>query len=80
MIVETEIKRQSLQCTLDNGIIVHISFNKDYMHINFSGTEIPMKVSSSVHSSELPSLKVGNIVQVAYTPDEWANRMAKYFQ
>jgi len=58
-IIKTEIREESIEVELENGVVVHMAFNPDYIHMNFSFEE---------YLSIKPQLAAANIVNIDYKP------------
>lgn len=67
-IVETKVTSYGVDIKLSNGVSFSVSVNPDYLHLHFSGTKVPMIVSSNVYSPEIPSLTTSNFVEIKYEP------------
>lgn len=69
-IVQTKVTDTTIEFTLDNGVTVLISSNPEYLHLSFSGADIPMKVGPYHHAPYNLSAVVSNILDVSYKPME----------
>lgn len=67
-IVKTEVINSGVTVTLANGVTVYLNSNKDYFHLSFSGTELPMKATAFAHDDNVPSLEIANYVDIVYKP------------
>jgi hypothetical protein len=68
-IVKTEVTLFGVTISLWNGVTVYLNSNKDHIHLSFSGTELPVKVTPFAHSgNDLPSLEIANYVDIVYKP------------
>lgn len=66
-IVETKVTSSEVVLTLRSGVSIHLSSNlPNYIHLSFSGTEVPMEVGIANHLPEVPTLKVPNYVNIYY--------------
>ena len=62
-----EITEYGLKVALDNGVVVQIAFNQDYVFLNFSGTEVPP-----------PKVELcGNTLSIPYVRNDWAKDRAE---
>lgn len=67
-IVKLEATEHSVVLWLANGVAIRLSSNPGYVHLNFSGTEVPLRLEHQ------PNVTLPNIVNIQYTPMEGARR------
>jgi hypothetical protein len=73
-IAKTEIDSSSVKVTLENGVVIDMSFPRDNrMHLHFSG--ISMEHPGGVEASSflgdtplIPKIKSANYLDIGYTP------------
>ena len=54
--------KNNVKIELKNGVSVHLSLNEGYIHLSFSGVEIPIKVGYS----EKNAVNSSNVINVFY--------------
>ena len=70
-IVKTEVTNQEVVLILANGAVIHLSLvhlspDKDYLHLHFSGIDGGVSATSFAHNPNLPKMKFSNYVDIEY--------------
>lgn len=66
-IIKTEVTDLGVIIHLANGVVVNLNSNPSYIHLHFSGTEIPMTVGMAApYNKEIESIEVPNYLNIAY--------------
>ena len=60
-----------VKITLNNGVVLDISSNKNYFHLHFSGVKVPIYTSQAHYDQNQKVLETTNNLEIGYKHEDY---------